>query len=62
MTNKESNVILSLHDKFKNLVEKDLIKEYRFEYNEENEVLDIFFLPVCTIDKIDVNFVLSGGT
>lgn len=62
MTNKESNVILSLHDKFKNLVEKDLIKEYRFEYNEENKVLDIFFLPVSTIDKIDVNFVLSGGT
>lgn len=51
-------------ESLEDLKKHNIIQDYRFKFDEENGILDIYVVPIMTAKYINVNFTLtpSGAT
>jgi len=55
MDNKNTYNFNSLED----LKKHNLIQDYKFKFDKENGILDIYVIPIKTVEHINVNFTIT---
>jgi len=48
-----------LMDKLNSMIENKEIQSLEFKYDEENNVMDIYIVPVNTIEHVTVNIIVT---